>query len=71
MKGEGGYFKNKISGNMEHTKAVVPLNSTDKNGQIFFIGTCFYISIAGILMTAKHNLFKKNGSSVIVVFMHK
>ncbi len=56
-----GYFRNSKNETSEHTSAIVPLISEDKkHNKLFFIGTAFYISNLGILITAKHNLFDKN-----------
>ncbi len=60
MNKKTAYFNSTLQGTSEHTAAIVPLISEDKKlGKLFFIGTAFYISNSGILMTAKHNLFDK------------
>jgi V8-like Glu-specific endopeptidase len=61
MTDASGYFRNSKNEISEHTSSIVPLISENKNNnRLFFIGTAFYISGLGILMTAKHNLFDKN-----------
>lgn len=58
MDAKSAYFTGSESGSSEKTTAIVPLVSENKEtGELFFIGTAFYISNAGLLMTAKHNLF--------------
>lgn len=47
---------------IDHSGAIVPLISEDREkSELFFIGTAFYISQTGILLTAKHNLFNRQG----------
>ena len=60
MNAKTAYFNNSKFGESDHTSAIVPLISENKQtGELFFIGTAFYISSSGILMTVKHNLFDK------------
>ena len=62
MNPKSAFFKDSKSGEESANKAVVPLISQDRSsGDIFFIGTAFYISGSGILITAKHHLFDKEG----------
>lgn len=62
MSAKSAFFTNSKLETSEHTTAVVPLVSEDKQlNKIFLIGTAFYISNSGILITAKHNLFDRKG----------
>ncbi len=55
------YFFNSKNEASDKTTAIVPLVASDKsNGSTFFIGTSFYVSNQGILITAKHNVFDKD-----------
>lgn len=61
MNAKSAYFTNSKQETSKHTTAIVPLVSEDKQlNKIFLIGTAFYISNLGILMTAKHNLFNRD-----------
>lgn len=63
MNAKTAYFNNSKFGESDHTSAIVPLISKNKQtGELFFIGTAFYISSSGILMTVKHNLFDKKNN---------
>lgn len=60
MNAKEAIFKNLYGHTVDGSSAVVPLVSQNRNtNEVFFIGTAFFISAAGILMTAKHNLFDK------------
>ncbi|WP_298545901.1 serine protease [uncultured Aquimarina sp.] len=60
MKAISAYFNGSISGVSKDSNAIVPLVSEDKKtNKLFFIGTSFYISGNGILLTAKHCIFNK------------
>lgn len=53
-------FKNDKGDITQHTSAIVPIVTVDKQtSKTIFIGTAFYISTNGLLLTAKHNLFEK------------
>jgi S1-C subfamily serine protease len=61
MKARSALFKTKSNKTSEKTDAVVPLITTESNTNRFmFLGTAFYISNSGILLTAKHCLFNKD-----------
>jgi V8-like Glu-specific endopeptidase len=60
MDAKSAHFFSSKTGETNHSPAIVPLISENKKtGEGFFIGTAFYISSSGLLMTAKHNLFDK------------
>jgi V8-like Glu-specific endopeptidase len=53
-------FQNAKGEALDSTTAIVPLISQNKTtNDLFFIGTAFYITSRGLLITAKHNIFDK------------
>jgi len=60
MDAKGARFKNQDGKVIEHPDAIVPLISLDSNSEFYFIGTAFYITSNGLLMTAKHCLYDKD-----------
>lgn len=68
-------FTNQKGEHFEHPPAIVPLVTIDKEKDCYvFIGTAFYISNSGVLLTAKHNLFdnkKKLFENLFVVHFFK
>jgi V8-like Glu-specific endopeptidase len=62
MKAKSAYFVNSNLEKIDYVSAIVPLITKEKYTQkIIFIGTAFYISKGGILITARHNLFYEEG----------
>lgn len=61
MDAKSAFFKNSESQQFDDCSAIVPLIIfDDRKDEYVFIGTAFYISNSGIVMTAKHNLFATN-----------
>lgn len=62
MDAKSGFFRNSNFEPFEDCSAIIPLVTIDTefDGYVF-IGTAFYISKTGIIMTAKHNLFRPDG----------
>jgi V8-like Glu-specific endopeptidase len=61
MEAKGANFKDQYGETINNQTAIVPLISQDPGtGKIFFIGTAFYISGNGLMVTAKHCLYDKD-----------
>src|SRR6266487_1206531 len=54
-----GYFLDADGNIVDGKKVVSPLFAEDNN-KIVFLGTAFFITVNGLMLTAKHCLFKKD-----------